>query len=130
MYTKFGKQKIQTLVNTGADVSVMSVKFFEKLDTIPIKTVSLDKNGLAHCTSASCNVLTNVGKAMVEFELGQKKFQCTFQILKGLAKQVILGSDFLGKHKALIDIREATLRIGKMYSQWEKGIVVHWGALW
>ena len=47
--------------------------------------------------------------------------QCTFQILKWLSKQVIVGSDFLGKHNALIDFREATIRIGKQVFSKGKG---------
>ena len=51
--------------------------------------------------------------------MGQTTFQWTFQVLKGLTKQVILGSDFLGRNKALIDFREATLRVGKHVFQME-----------
>ena len=110
-------KKVSVLIDTGADISVMSESFFKKLEPKLIR--QLNRHALAQCTSASGNDFKNVGKALVEFRMGQTTFQWTFQVLKGLTKQVILGSDFLGKNKALIDFREATLRVGKHVFQME-----------
>ena len=101
------------MIDSGADISVVSDSFFNSVAPKAIKPMTRDKKQLAHCTSASGDDFANLGKATLEFEINKVPFRHQIQVLKGLSKPVLLGSDFLIKHKALVDFHGFTMRIGK-----------------
>ena len=106
---KIGSHDVEVLIDTGADVSVISEFFFKTIDSQQIGRL------------IKGNKFVNRGEAEIKFNLGDIPYKHKFQILKGLTKNDILGSDFLSKNQALIDFYQQTLRIGK-----QKKIVSKW----
>lgn len=111
---KIHKRDGRALVDTGADISVMSERYFRKLRGQTQLRLDAGVETLPECTSASGDLFASIGRVTLRFQLGSRVFKHPFLVLTGLTKPIIIGSDFLREQGAIIDFHEHTLRIGAM----------------
>ena len=81
--------KINTLFDTGAMKSVMSLEMYEKL-----KLKNLDSTSITHVVGASGKSLGTRGKTKCEININRKIFYQTFIVCEHLKRPIILGRDF------------------------------------
>ena len=81
--------KINTLFDTGAMKSVMSLEMYEKL-----KLKNLDSTSIPHEVGASGKSLGTRGKTKCEININGKIFYQTFIVCEHLKRPIILGRDF------------------------------------
>ena len=81
--------KINTLFDTGAMKSVMSLEMYKKL-----KLKSLDSTSIPHVVAASGESLGTRGKTKCEININGKIFYLTFIVCEHLKRPIILGRDF------------------------------------
>ena len=91
---KLGKQKFRSLIDTGAEVSLVSEKVIEKINPKP----KLSRRKVA-LQSVSGEALFVKGSTDLEFKVGNiKKKNHTFQVVRGLTRNFILGTDWMSKN--------------------------------
>ena len=81
--------KINTLFDTGAMKSVMSLEMYKKLKLDDLNTTSIP-----HVVGASGDSLGARGRTKCEININGKLFYQTFIICKHLKRPIILGRDF------------------------------------
>ena len=81
--------KINTLIDTGAMKSVMSLEMYEKL-----KLKNLDSTSIPHVVEASGERLGTRGKTKCDININTKIFYQTFIVCEHLKRPIILGRDF------------------------------------
>jgi transposase InsO family protein len=116
---QIGCTSVPTLVDTGAQISVMSERKFKELSKCHkcsnFKNISWGSD--VSVTSASGHDLQNLGSVDVTFKIKTAfddrkiRHSCTFKIIRGLQRDMILGSDFLQQNQAVIDYHKYTIRI-------------------
>lgn len=90
------------LVDTGANVSVISKQFLDELPSEVIRTRYTQKVRDATCANKS--KVTILGDVTLSFTVGKQRFKVDFAVLEKCSMSVILGMDFLQKARAVIDI--------------------------
>lgn len=110
--------KLQSLIDSGANVNTISTSLFESISRtadIPIRTrqgnISL---AIEHHDAVTTDMVD------LELEINDENFFGSFVIIKNLRQSMILGCPFLSRYKALLDYENdcITLRSG------EKGIKI------
>ena len=81
--------KINTLFNTGAMKSIMSLEMYKKL-----KLKDLNTSSVPHVVGASGESLGSQGRTKCEININGKTFYQTFIICEYLKRPIILGRDF------------------------------------
>ena len=81
--------KINTLFDTGAMKSVMSLEMYKKL-----KLKDLDTTSIPHVVGASGESLGARGRTKCEVNINGRKFYQTFIVCEHLKRPIILGRDF------------------------------------
>ena len=81
--------KINTLFDTGAMKSIMSLEMYKKL-----KLNNLDNTSIPHVVGASGESLGARGKTKCEININGKIFYQTFIVCEHLKRPIILGRDF------------------------------------
>ena len=109
-------------MDTGADVSAVSESFYNSLPSKIILSRNYNRDTLMQCASASGTDFENLGEVELEFRIDSVPYKHNFQVLKGLSKPVIIGSDFLGKHNAIVDFYQQSIRIGQHMFKMGKSI--------
>ena len=85
-----GKSRCRALIDTGADISVMSDKMYKRLKTkSKIRPVSQVLQG------AGGRPLQVKGVTEISFALGRQLFTQTCYVISGASRNLILGVDFL-----------------------------------
>ena len=82
--------KINTLFDTGAMKSIMSLEMYKKL-----KLNDLNTSSIPHVVGASGESLGARGRTKCEININRKTFYQTFIVCKHLKRPIILGRDFL-----------------------------------
>ena len=98
------------IVDSMADISIMSEQFFKKLPSS--STITLHPSRINQLTGVSGDKLSTLGAANIDFQIDTIKVAGTFEIVSGIRKDVLLGSDFLSKVQATLDYESCTLQIG------------------
>ena len=115
---KVGKQRIRTLVDTGAECSLMHRRIFDQLKDRPKllnKKVCLQS---ANGTELKCDGCVNVQICIGGTEMSQD-----FYVIRDLNRNMILGLDWLKTHNVRIYFDLKCLRInGKHYVNLEEDI--------
>ena len=104
-----GSRKTYALVDSGADISLISKETFDKIprkhiqefstiDCVPLQSVSGHK-------------LENFATAVLQVSIAGFSQQYRFQVVKGLKNQCILGNDFLTEFSAQLDFGQRTLNL-------------------
>ena len=81
--------KINTLFDTGAMKSIMSLEMYEKL-----KFKNLDSTSMPQVVGASGKSLGTRGKTKCEININGKIFYQTFIVCEHLKRPIIIGRDF------------------------------------
>ena len=81
--------KINTLFDTGAMKSVMSLEMYKKLNLN-----DLDTSGIPHIVGASGESLGTRGRTKCKININGKIFYQSFIVCKHLKRPIILGRDF------------------------------------
>ena len=81
--------KINTLFNTGAMKSVMSLEMYERL-----KLNDLNTSSIPHIVGASSESLGTRGRTRCEININGRIFYQTFIVCEHLKRPIILGRDF------------------------------------
>ena len=106
---KIGEGKIYALVDSGADVSLISENCFKKIQNKYIVSyVKLADIAMKGVTGHSIQVL---GRARILVCVGREQVAHEFYVVSNSTKPMILGSDFLISTGASIDLRNKTLSI-------------------
>ena len=113
-HVAIGGRGTKALVDSGADVSIMSKAMFDKLDPRNVFSFTKSRRPIASATGQS---MKNVGEATLELRIESFKEYHSFLIVDGLNGDAMLGSDFLAKYGVKLDFEKKTLRIGKMMVQ-------------
>ena len=104
------KQVLWAILDTGADISVMSRQCY---DSLPKKYKrKLGPKRLANLSSVMGHTLMSLGSAQVQFEISDTKLSAPFKIIEGITRQILLGSDFLAANQATLDYQNRIIRIG------------------
>ena len=111
------KQKWRALVDTGAEVSVMSEKMYSRIrNKSGLKSTSYALQG------AGGKPLNVLGVTTLSFKLGSKNFTQKFHVISHASRNLILGTDFLSTHKARIYFDLQKIRVGNEYIDLERDI--------
>ena len=87
---KIEKQRVRSLIDSGATTSLISWKFYNNL---------IFKPGLqrasAHLESVDGTALSLKGKVEIKFEMKSLKLAHTFFVVDGINRNILLGDDWL-----------------------------------
>ena len=104
-----GNRKTYSLVDSGADISLISKETFDKIAAKDVCDFST-KNCVP-LQSVSGHKLKNFGTVVLQVKLAKFSQPHRFQIVNGLRNQCILGNDFLSNFGAQLDFGQKTLNI-------------------
>ena len=111
---QIGKQRYRALVDTGAEISIVSEKIVNRFFPRP---------NIAKTTAALYAVdggkLKVAGQVTLEFKIGAKKFSHTFIIVRDLERPFLIGTDFMQKHGVRIYFDLKKVRVGDVYVPYE-----------
>ena len=106
---RFGHILQPTVVDTGADLSVIRSDLYKKLPRRQI--ISVEKPDYPDCVSATGDPLKVFCTARIKLNIGASEFEHRFTIVDHLRKRMLLGSDFLSLNRAKINFGERTLTL-------------------
>ena len=109
LWLYLGKKKVYALVDSGADISLISREAFDKI-AAKHKFEFSTKNCVPLQT-ASGQRIKNFGTVVLEVKIAGFNKMYKFQIIDGLKNQVLLGNDFLSDFGAQLDFGQKTLNI-------------------
>lgn len=114
---KIGKTNFRTLVDSGAEVSLMHQRVFQNLKDKP-KLI----RKRVHLQSVNGNSLKVIGCTDINFEMRGLKMSQRFYIVKDLNRNFILGRDWLTENGVRLYFDLGCLRVGKTYVPLEEDI--------
>lgn len=114
---KIGARVFRSLVDSGAEVSLISSHAFRLLHNPP-KLIKKRVN----LQSVNGNSLLVEGAAEIRFKIGQKYLTHCFYIVKNINRTVILGRDFLQDNGVRLYFDLGSLRIGDCYVPLEEDV--------
>lgn len=114
---KIGKQRLRTLLDTGAEVSLISYRIFK---TFP-KTPKLKKETMTLQTVGS-TPLRVIGSVELPFQMRQLTLCHRFYIVDGMNRNCILGLDWLRQNGVRMYFDLSCMRIGKTYIPLEEDV--------
>ena len=115
---QLGKQRYRALVDTGAEVSLMHRRVFDKLkdgyvlgkQKVNLQAVNGDRLQVDGC-------------ATIKLKLGGRNFHQKFYVVDGLNRNVILGRDWIVDNKVVLYFNELrSMKIGQVYVPLEEDI--------
>ena len=109
---------VWALVDTGAQVSAISQKLFEQLALH--MNLEIEPSSLCNASTAAGNKMPILGQTQIAFNILNGKKRCyrsvyKFQIIPGLSHDLILGIDYLTKHKAKMDFSKGKVNLKTKY---------------
>lgn len=119
---KLGPCRVRALIDTGAQISMVTKNLYEKLRTngVNMTEIPITKFPVRGAFSDKGEIIAY--KIFVEMEIENKKFNGEFYIAKKLPYQMLLGIEFLTAHRAVIDC--ATNHIGLQLKEETKVMVI------
>ena len=115
---QLGKQRYRALVDTGAEVSLMHRRVFDKLkdgyvlgkQKVNLQAVNGDRLQVDGCVT-------------IKLKLGGRNFHQKFYVVDGLNRNVILGRDWIVDNKVVLYFNELrSMKIGQVYVPLEEDI--------
>ena len=100
-----GKHTSRALLDTGASISCISEHVYRQ----SLKNIEIMPSSLAHIVGVCGEIHRVLGQVTVPFRLDGIALEHTFQLFEKLHQPVILGMDFLRRHKAKIDLEQSTV---------------------
>ena len=114
---KFGRAKYRSLVDTGAEVSLIHLRVYQALINPPVM-----KKHFVNLQSVNGESLDVKGAIELYVELGGAKYIQKFYVVTNINRNVILGRDFLTTYGVRLYFDLGCLRIGKSYVSLEQDI--------
>ena len=108
-WLKLGDTRTYALVDTGADITLISKEMFDKTPRKNIFEFSTENCTPIH--SVSGHKLENFGTTVLQVKMAKFDKFYKFQIVKGMKNQCILGNDFLSEFEAQLDFGQKTLNL-------------------
>ena len=105
---KFGKNRYRSLVDTGAEVSLISKRAYDSLSNPP----KLQRRKV-NLQSVNGGLLDFKGLVELDISIGGAPFKQNFYVVSTMNRNVILGRDFLTTHGVRLYYDLGYLRIGK-----------------
>ena len=99
---------IHAFLDTGPDVSIISDEFRMKIPSLRKKP--LNKQFL-HTQSVTGQKMDTLGTIPITVKVGSFTTSHTFQVVRGINRQFLLGWDFFSTHSAKIDVANATFTL-------------------
>ena len=96
---------VQWLADSGAKVTCLDESIFKLLEARILKTLQIPAN--LQLRAAGGDLLKIVGYYVIPIEIGDVVRPHEVLVIRNLAAKAILGVDFLGKYKALIDVNKS-----------------------
>jgi len=104
-----GRQHVDALVDSGADVSLISEALFKRIKN-KVKYIPSVTGGRCF-RSASGHIIKSKGECQADLYIGRRRLNFTFFIISGFKRDMILGNDFLAHFDARLDFGSRTLAI-------------------
>ena len=102
-----GKVKLDAILDTGADISIISERLYNRF----AKVVELQGGESFPLSGVSGRKLATLGHISTTILIGKLKLPMKFQVVRGITKDALLGSDFLSMTKGKVDYESRTLEI-------------------
>ena len=107
-----GKNRFRTLLDSGAQFSLVSDEFLNLCDETLIKETTTRQVPLV---SASGHRLKVTKTVKIRITLEKVRMYHSFYVVENLGHDMILGVDFLNERKAVLDFENDLLKIGKVF---------------
>ena len=112
MITIEGKE-VKTLVDTGSEVSVISEHMLDELKEVNKNIPALPVAGITTVGITGVRSKCVTKQVQLNMIINGGEYENTFLVVRGLNLEVILGNDFLIRHKAVIDFNKRVLELDK-----------------
>ena len=109
LWLYLGKKKLYALVDSGADISLISREAFDKIAAK--NKFEFSTKNCVPLQTASGQRIKNFGTVVLEVKLAGFNKMYKFQIIDGLKNDVLLGNDFLSDFEVQLDFGQKTLNI-------------------
>ena len=109
LWLYLGKKKVYALVDSGADVSLISREAFDKIAAK--NKFEFSTKNCVPLQTASGQRIKNFGTVVLEVKLAGFNKMYKFQIVDGLKNDVLLGNDFLSDFEVQLDFGQKTMNI-------------------
>ena len=96
------QQPFKVLVDTGAAVCVVNEQFYR--DVLRTKHGITQSNVIDSIKTANGDIVSVVGAISFSVKFGNIDYECNAVIVPNLAYNIVLGRDFLQRHRAVIDV--------------------------
>ncbi|KAJ8045567.1 hypothetical protein HOLleu_08601 [Holothuria leucospilota] len=101
---------VDAFVDTGSDLTLISE---ELRNTIPSLCKQSKTQPYALGKSVTGDTIDAVGRVTATISIGSNRLLDEFHVARNVSKPLILGWDFLLRHKASVDITEGTMTLGE-----------------
>ena len=108
-WLKLGGRKTYALVDSGADISLISREAFDKI--IAKNKSEFSTKNCVPLQTASGHKIKNFGTVVLQVKLAKFEKAYRFQIIDGLKNECIIGNDFLSDFEAKLDFGQKTMNI-------------------
>ncbi len=105
---RFRHGVVASVLDSGACLSIISTRLARALDR-PL--VPQREEDAVQVRSANGSITTCRGTMRCKFKIGGGEFSWTFQVLDTLPVDMLIGTDFLTRHGAIIDFGSSSLRL-------------------
>ena len=105
----FGRERVITLIDTGAEVSVMKDTLLKRIPQLYVDKIT--KPHYTRCVGPEGSPLYPTKTAYVVCDFGDVKVTHPFLVVHNVRKELIIGSDFLIARKAKVDLEDMTLQL-------------------
>ena len=107
-------KKLKTLIDTGSEISVISEHILDELKELNKNIPSLPVAGVTIVGITGVRSKRVTKQVHLNMVINGVGYDNTFLVICGLNLEVILGNDFLIKHKAVIDFQKWMLELKRL----------------
>ncbi|KAM0686264.1 RNA-binding protein with serine-rich domain 1 [Conglomerata obtusa] len=99
-------QLIETVIDTGANFSVISKNLVERLE------LPMCKQEISNITVANNDIVKTIGKINeLKMNINENIYTCEAIVLEDTAQDLLLGTNFLAKYHCIIDFKKPCVKI-------------------